>query len=112
MGKKFQISVYRELPDSFEQPHAPLLYLFNQTHVNEHLECFHSFIVTNAVIIALLLTCVSESTGESPGGIIVLLEGMCLVIVMSHRHSQNTLQRGSTSLPSYQKCVNLFKQKN
>lgn len=58
---------------------------------NEHLDYFHSFIVTNAVITALLLTCVSESTGESPGGIVALLEGMCLVIFMSHRHSQNTL---------------------
>lgn len=74
------MSVLREFPGSFEQPHGTLLCLFNQTHINKHLDFFHSFVTTNSVITALLLTCVSKSTGESPGGIVVLLEGMCLVI--------------------------------
>lgn len=106
MGEKFQISVLREFPGSFEQPHGTLLCLFNQTHINKRLDCFHSFVTTNSVITALLLTCVSKSTGDSHGGIVVLLEGNVPCHV--HRHSQNTLQRGSTSLPSYQKCVNLL----
>ena len=32
LGKQFQISVYREIFDSFEQLSSTLLYLLNQTH--------------------------------------------------------------------------------